>query len=237
MVSYVPYRLLRPFFAADTRGLSDFQINERIARLADGNPKSPYFYTADRRAIILEPHWLEYLSRNSAILRGWTRYSLAEYLQARNPSVPGIIAKIAPPLAREALARQSRWWNMALALLGNKTRCIYSGQVLSAPEISLDHYLPWSFVTHDKLWNLIPVPRAINSAKSDSIPAEKYLDTMVELHYAALSSMHGSLHESEWEKKSSPSLIDLQVDKAALLDQSKLRAAYRSTTEQVALAV
>lgn len=233
----MPYRLLRPFFAADTRGLSDFQINERIARLADGNPKSPYFYTADRRAIILEPHWLEYLSRNSAILRGWTRYSLAEYLQARNPSVPGIIAKIAPPLAREALARQSRWWNMALALLGNKTRCIYSGQVLSAPEISLDHYLPWSFVTHDKLWNLIPVPRAINSAKSDSIPAEKYLDTMVELHYAALSSMHGSLHESEWEKKSSPSLIDLQVDKAALLDQSKLRAAYRSTTEQVALAV
>lgn len=37
-------------------------------------------------------------------------------------------------------------------------------------EISIDHYVTWSFVLHDELWNLIPTFKNINSYKGNNIP-------------------------------------------------------------------
>ncbi|MGD9938591.1 MAG: HNH endonuclease domain-containing protein [Clostridia bacterium] len=232
LVRYVPYRLIRPFYATETRGLADHLVNERIAELADNTTadhRSPYFFSADRKRIILDPSWLEYLSRNSAILRGWTRFRLAEYLQARNPSIPGIVAKLAPPLVRESLARQTSWWQTALPLIGSQARCIYSGTQLLKDTFTLDHYLPWSFVTHDRQWNLLPVPKAINSAKSDRLPAGKYLTALVTLQHAALSAMHTALPEPRWLNSVEPFMTDLRLDRHSLLNPGKLLRAYEET--------
>jgi hypothetical protein len=46
---------------------------------------------------------------------------------------------------------------------------------LKPKDISLDHYVPWSFVVHDQLWNLIPTTKSVNSKKSDLLPSKKYL--------------------------------------------------------------
>jgi hypothetical protein len=229
LVRYVPYRLIRPFYAAETRGLADHLVNERIAELADStvyDRRSPYFFSADRQQIILEPNWLEYLTRNSAILRGWTRLKLAEYLQARNPSVPGIVAKLAPPLVRDSLASQSAWWKAALPLIGERARCIYSGSILVPATFSLDHYLPWSFVAHDRPWNLLPVPKSINSSKSDRLPAGCYLADLASLQHAGIAAMHTALGEARWLKAVEPFIVDLHLDKDGLLDPAKLRKAY-----------
>jgi HNH endonuclease len=43
-------------------------------------------------------------------------------------------------------------------------RCIYSGELIRR-DYDLDHFSPWSFVTHDLIWNLTPAPRAINIQK------------------------------------------------------------------------
>ena len=85
LVRYVPFRILRPFFARETRGMPDQRVNAAIARLADEGfqaRKPLYCFTQDRAGIILHPEWLEYLERNASILRGWTRFHLAGYLQA-----------------------------------------------------------------------------------------------------------------------------------------------------------
>jgi hypothetical protein len=41
---------------------------------------------------------------------------------------------------------------------------------LIRPDYDLDHFLPWSFVTHDLIWNLTPAPRSINIQKSAAVP-------------------------------------------------------------------
>lgn len=52
---------------------------------------------------------------------------------------------------------------------------------------SIDHFLPWSFVVHDSLWNLTPVEKSTNSMKSDKLPNLKiYLPRLAELHYKAI---------------------------------------------------
>ena len=49
LVRYVPFRLIRPFYAVETRRLADHLVNERIAALADStvnDRRSPYFFSA-----------------------------------------------------------------------------------------------------------------------------------------------------------------------------------------------
>jgi hypothetical protein len=55
-------------------------------------------------------------------------------------------------------------------------------------------FLPWSFVTHDLIWNLTPAPRSVKMAKSDAVPDLKlYLEPFVEQHYHALAVLKGAL--------------------------------------------
>lgn len=49
--------------------------------------------------------------------------------------------------------------------------------------MSIDHFLPWSFVTHDLIWNLHPVEKNINSKKSNFIPSIQYLEEYSSLQY------------------------------------------------------
>ncbi|GAB4533285.1 MAG: hypothetical protein Fur0018_22460 [Anaerolineales bacterium] len=55
---------------------------------------------------------------------------------------------------------------------------------------SLDHFLPWRFVAHDLLWNLVPVPQNVNSAKGDSLPdLTTYFDPFARLQYEAFQAV------------------------------------------------
>ena len=47
---------------------------------------------------------------------------------------------------------------------------IYGEKLLNEKNISIDHFVPWSYVAHDELWNLTPTTRSINSSKSNSLP-------------------------------------------------------------------
>ena len=99
--------------------------------------------------------------------------------------MPGIVEKLQPPAARAPLTRQTVWWKEALPLLGDRARCIYTGAPLDPDDLSLDHYLPWSFVAHDRPWNLVPVSPRVNSAKSDSLPDRRYLAGLAGIQHAA----------------------------------------------------
>ena len=34
----------------------------------------------------------------------------------------------------------------------------------------VDHFIPWSFVMNDELWNLMPMDSSLNSSKSNRLP-------------------------------------------------------------------
>lgn len=59
--------------------------------------------------------------------------------------------------------------------------------MLLARDYDLDHFMPWSFVSHDLIWNLLPIDSSINSSKSNRIPSlSKFLPSFVQLHHSAL---------------------------------------------------
>jgi hypothetical protein len=113
-------------------------------------------------------------------------WNLTLFLQTRNPNVPNIPNKLIKPESRKSLANQRKFWNTVIQASG-PVECIYTGKSLYVGEYDLDHFIPWSFVTHDLAWNLMPSNPSINSSKSDRIPnLEYYLPKLSKAHNEAI---------------------------------------------------
>lgn len=233
---YVPFRLIRPFFTSETKGLVDAKINQILVSLAYDNfelTKPIYCFDSQKlkncTAIVLHQDWVEYIADNYSIIRGWVSWKWLCYMQKCNPSVPAVANKLFPPQQRESLTNQTKFWKLVLE--HTKARCIYSNLILNTDNLSLDHYLPWSFVAHDQLWNLIPTIPSVNSSKSNNIPSvDKYFMKFVGLQHVGLTISYEHLSERQWNKYIESYLTDLKIsDQNNLLDLDILNSAYRNT--------
>ena len=186
---YVPYRFLSPFFSSGLRGLLDAKKNEKIELLSSESSTAIYQIVGD--AINLPPAWFRYLSINQGILRGWCDYHLIMYLQQRNPNVPAIAAKLTAPQTRDLRIAKSFWHEIIQTQQVNDIYTKADFKEISFDEygsISIDHFLPWSFVLHDQIWNLTPTFQSINSAKNDRLPnLELHFEDFCQLQYTAYS--------------------------------------------------
>ncbi|MBN1936667.1 MAG: HNH endonuclease [Anaerolineae bacterium] len=187
---YVPYRFLRPFFMAQLRGVDDWKINPAIEALAGQSltnlPPCLYRFLAQPApSIEIHPAWFDYLNQHIAILSGFCLWHLVNYLQKNNPNVPNIAGKLFEPQERD-LKQAKTFWNSVLQQTGGLS-CIYSGQPIMKGDFSLDHFLPWRFVAHDLLWNIVPTPKTVNSSKSDNLPDfALYFDPFARLQHQAV---------------------------------------------------
>ena len=136
--------------------------------------------------IELNPIWLTYLQENYDILTSFAYWGLTNFIQVRNPNVPNISNKLIKKEERNSLSAQRKFWNTAING-GLRVKCLYTGNLLLEHEYDLDHFIPWSFVSHDLLWNLMPADSNINSTKSNKLPdLDLYLPKLAEAHQAAL---------------------------------------------------
>src|SRR5262249_23032024 len=160
---YVLFRFIAPWFESELQGVDGHQRNARIQQLAVlrfGTPGSPPYLIESREGIQLirfEPGWHAWLRENVVVLPAFADRVLILFLQARDPSVPAIPAKLRAPLYRN-LRRARIFWTTAFPALvaggvGAAIHDIYSGEELQS-DFALDHFLPWTFVAHDLLWNL-----------------------------------------------------------------------------------
>lgn len=177
----VPFRFLRPWI--DTS--DDREMVKRSQTFENG-----CLYKLEKEngmlSIELNPVWLTYLQENYDILSSFTYWGLTNFLQVRNPNVPNIPNKLIKKEERNSLTAQRKFWNTVINE-GLEVRCLYTDKLLVEREYDLDHFIPWSFVSHDLLWNLMPADSSINSSKSNKLPnLNLYLPKLAEAHQAAL---------------------------------------------------
>jgi hypothetical protein len=130
------------------------------------------------------------------------------------------------PMERD-LGRARSFWEQAnqahLAQRSAPLTNLYTGRPLDGA-FAVDHFMPWSYVAHDYIWNTVPTDQSTNSSKGDRIPSvSRYSRGLAELHHFALRSAVKrrasgkadyqllSDHMALW-RLSGPALLELSVD-------------------------
>jgi HNH endonuclease len=139
-------------------------------------------YALHKDKIEINPDWINYLKQNSGILKAFCFWHLSLFLQVRNPNVPDIPNKLIKSAKRGSLNNQRKhFWNIVFEEL-NEIECIYTGNKLTIDKYAVEHFIPYSFVSHDLIWNLIPADTSFNSSKSNKLPQlKKHFDGFYKL--------------------------------------------------------
>lgn len=195
--SMVPFRLIRPFYQRELEyekkvdhTFNDGKVNFLIEKYnKQDHNNALYSMNREEQVLTISPKWAEYIIQNATIIEGWMNYKLIEYIQQRNPNVPAIPFKIFPPVQRN-LSDATKYWEVVQRQLHLPD--IFTGEAFTSENIqkngtiSIDHFIPWSFVLHDELWNLYPMFKNVNSSKGNKLPdLNRYLESFCENQYKA----------------------------------------------------
>lgn len=232
----VPYRLQVPFYDEITIERSMWNSSkELLTAEINRQRRLMYYFTLISglgTVIEVDATWAEYLVKHKEILKAWTQLKLIQYLQNKNPSVPGIADKIEAPVARD-IERVRKYWKLIIQIDPSLTD-IYGAVELADESISVDHFVPWQYVAHDELWNLHPTTKSNNSSKSNSLPSwSLYFDPLGEIEFRAyeLKSRHEILAKEF--SKIAPYHLNNQEIKNQLYADGLDRATFKQRLEHV----
>lgn len=130
-----------------------------------------YDYDDKRRAITVGEDACRFFAENRAILLDEVTFVWAKYLESANGGLPGLLAKVEAvetrPRRNAAVMKAARE-----EFLAYKEECFYCGCALDSGTIEADHFIPWSFIFDDQMWNLVPSCGCCNGRKGGMLPDE-----------------------------------------------------------------
>lgn len=173
----VPHWFLSPWFPGADK-----------AYIYKKSQQSPFYcpYALHSDFILVDILWQNYFLMNAAFIRDFCFWNLSLFLQAKNPCLPDIANKLIKPPTRNSLNKQRKFWDIVIDELGS-LNCIYTKRALTKGDFAVEHFVPYNFVSHDLIWNLIPADKSFNSSKSDKLPSfSKYFEPFFDLQFKGL---------------------------------------------------
>ena len=138
------------------------------------NALSPLPYTFGEqkgldRKIRFHGLWIQMIQEHMVSILGWIQYEKVRWLQTVNPEVPGLVYKLAPMDEKmRKLSHVRKLWDGILDM--TQIIDVFREEPVKKEDYEVDHFIPWSFVMNDELWNLMPMDSALNGIKSNRLP-------------------------------------------------------------------
>ena len=154
----VPYRALAGFFTNNEKRI-DWSSTRRmviyIQEINDNVTALPYTLGESgklKKEVKFHPKWIEMIQDNTINILGWIQYEKVKWLQNSNPEVPGLIYKLTPLDDKvRKLSKVRKLWDSILEL--GEVQDVFTNKPVVINKYDIDHFVPWSFVMNDELWN------------------------------------------------------------------------------------
>lgn len=197
LTNMVPYRALAGFFIRDNTVVdwnSVRRITAYIERINREVVLLPYTLGESSRLkkeIYFQRSWMEMIQDNTVTILGWIQYEKVKWLQNNNPEVPGLVYKLAPMDEKmRKLNNVRKLWEGILTF--SEVRDVFTDEAVVSKQYDVDHFIPWSFVMNDELWNLMPMDSSLNSSKSNRLPKwDPFFSRFADNQYL----LYGFVHE------------------------------------------
>lgn len=203
LTNMVPYRALAGFFhkcekSADWGSVR--RLTEYIAKINREVVSLPYILGEEsklKKKVYFQDAWVEMMKDQTVAILGWIQYEKVKWLQNNNPEVPGLIYKLTPMDEKmRKLGHVRKLWEGILAV--SEVRDVFTNEAIVSKQYDVDHFIPWSFVMNDELWNLMPMDSSLNSSKSNRLPKwNSFFDRFAKNQFV----MYRLIHEKEGIRK------------------------------------
>ena len=203
ITNMVPYRALAGFFD-DVHVTVDWESRTKTIELIELTNREkvllPYTLGMSsnlKKEIRFQKPWIAMIQDNAVAILGWIQYEKVKWLQSNNPEVPGLVYKLMPMDEKmRKLGHVRKLWEGILTF--SEVRDVFTDKPVVPKEYDVDHFIPWSFVMNDELWNLMPMDSSLNSSKSNRLPKwDPFFIRFADNQYL----MYQMVHEKEGIRK------------------------------------
>lgn len=157
--------------------LKKCKINVMGAIFGDTQGKI-YSFDNKKEYIKINSSFYSFMQRYQRVLTYLANYHLALFLEKFNEqgNTVGMLLKVENVSKRSSL---DPFYQVLASYYDNS--CFYCGKKIKGREAAhVDHFIPWSFVQSDQLWNLVIACGPCNLSKSDKLPKEPFLDKLMD---------------------------------------------------------
>ncbi|WP_342758384.1 HNH endonuclease domain-containing protein [Kineothrix sedimenti] len=144
-----------------------------------------------KKEVYFNESWIKMIQDHTVSILGWIQYEKVKWLQNNNPDVPGLVYKLAP--MDEKMRKLNNVRKLWEVVLDNRPIVdVFKNSPIVKDNYDLDHFILWSFVMNDELWNLMPIDSSLNSSKSNKLPK---LDPFFKRFAGNQFILYGMIHD------------------------------------------
>lgn len=137
------------------------------------------FYSFSKKGewLQINPRMYEFVCKHKVVIEKLNYYEWARFLEKVNvdKAADHILTKIDESSKRNNLS----YYRQILFDEFENHRCFYCGKRLDPDKVDVDHFVPWSFIKDDNLWNLVLACPNCNRSKNDRLPESRYLELLI----------------------------------------------------------
>lgn len=148
------------------------------------------FYSFSKKGewIQINPVMYEFVCKHKVIIEKLNYYEWAHFLERINEET--VAVKLLDKIDESAKRNNLAMYRQILYEEFESKTCFYCGKPLSHDKIDVDHFIPWSFIKDDNLWNLVLACPTCNRKKNDKLPAVYFLTKLVQRNQHILIEAH-----------------------------------------------
>ena len=137
------------------------------------------FYSFSRKEewIKINPLMYEFVCKHKVVLEKLNYYEWAKFLEKVNDD--SVIVHLLDKLDESGKRHNLSIYRQILYDEFESNSCFYCGKAITEKRVEVDHFIPWSFVKDDNIWNLVLACSNCNRSKSDKLSDEYYLNKLV----------------------------------------------------------
>ncbi len=136
------------------------------------------FYSFDKKGewIQFNPVMYEFVCKHKTAIEKLNYYEWAKYLEKINNDdiMDHLLTKIDESAKRKNLA-----YYRDILFQEFENKCFYCGKPVTTKSVQVDHFVPWSFIKDDNLWNFVLACPSCNNKKRDKLAEEKFLTDLI----------------------------------------------------------
>ncbi len=121
-------------------------------------------------------HQIKMKCKHKVTIEKLNYYEWARFLESVNEEsvVNHLLSKI-----DESAKRNNLSYYRDILFQEFENKCFYCGKKVTKEHVDVDHFIPWSFIKDDNIWNFVLACPECNRRKSDKLADKKYLDNLI----------------------------------------------------------